>query len=68
MLVDTTGSKAKCVKPSRDKPRENKYHARLAVIIAQQVLASLPSLSPEDDPTIPRVVMGFAASRNRKSK
>ncbi len=57
MLVDTTGSKAKCVKPSRDKPRENKYHARLAVIIAQQVLASLPSLSPEDDPTIPRVAI-----------
>ncbi len=57
MLVDTTGSKAKCVKPSRDKPRENKYHARLAVTIAQQALVSLPPLSPEDDPTIPRVAI-----------
>ncbi|TMD67062.1 MAG: hypothetical protein E6I97_23440 [Chloroflexi bacterium] len=57
MLVDTTGSKARCLKPSREKPRENKYHARLAVTIAQQVLASLPPLSPEDDPTIPRVAI-----------
>ena len=57
MLVDTTGSKAKCIKPRKDKPRENKYHARLAVMIAQQVLASLPPLSPEDDPTIPRVAI-----------
>jgi len=53
----TTGSKAKCIKPSRDKPRENNYHARLAVVIAQQVLASLPPLAPEDDPTIPRVAI-----------
>jgi len=57
MLVDTTGSKARCLKPGREKPRENKYHARLAVTIAQQVLASLPPLSPEDDPTIPRVAI-----------
>jgi superfamily I DNA and/or RNA helicase len=57
MLVDTTGSKAKCVKPSRDRSRENKYHARLAVTIAQQVIASLPPLSPEEAPTIPRVAI-----------
>jgi len=57
MLVDTTGSKAQCVKLSKEKPRENKYHARLAVTIAQQVLASLPPCAPEDDPTIPRVAI-----------
>ncbi|HLZ59466.1 MAG TPA: AAA domain-containing protein [Ktedonosporobacter sp.] len=57
MLVDTTGSKARCMKPSQDRPRENKYHARLAVTIAEQVLASLPPCSPDEDPTIPRVAI-----------
>ena len=57
MLVDTSGSKAQCVKLNREKPRENKYHARLAVTIAQQVLASLPPFAPEDDLTIPRVAI-----------
>lgn len=57
LLVDTTGTEAQCIKPSKIRPRENEYHARLAVALAQQALDSLPPPSPTDDPTVPRVAV-----------
>ncbi len=57
LLADTTGTEARCFKPSKNKPRENEYHARLAVALAHQALESLPPPSPSDDPSIPRVAI-----------
>jgi ABC-type cobalamin/Fe3+-siderophores transport system ATPase subunit len=57
LLVDTTGTEARCLKPSRSQPRENEYHACLAVALAQQALASLPPRPQSDDPTIPRIAI-----------
>ncbi|MBA2677559.1 MAG: AAA family ATPase [Ktedonobacteraceae bacterium] len=57
LLVDTTGTEAACSKPSKIRPRENEYHARLAVALARQALESLPPLSLDDDPSIPRVAI-----------
>jgi len=57
LLVDTTGTSAMCIKPSKAKPRENKYHADVAVVLAQQVLESLPPRPPGDDQTIPLVAI-----------
>lgn len=57
MLVDGTGTEARCIKPSKNKPRENDYHARVSVELARQSLESLPPLSPDDDPSIPRVAI-----------
>ncbi len=57
VLVDTTNTPAECVKPSRNRARENEYHAKLAVALARQALESLPPRSPDDDPFVPRVAI-----------
>jgi hypothetical protein len=55
--VDTSGTEARCFKPRPKQPRENVYHARLAVILARQALESLPPRPSTDDPTVPRVAI-----------
>ncbi len=56
-LVDTTKTEARCIKPGKHRPRENDYHAYLAVLLAQQALESLPPRLPTDDPTMPRLAI-----------
>lgn len=57
MLVDSSKSEAKTEKESKKRPRHNKVHAEIAVVLARQVLASLPPCEPSDDPSVPRIAV-----------